>query len=146
MVKHENVLVDWYCMPYYGYSWHSVGGLEHERETTEGSKARLHGGQEFAGRARSSVSKDGSPDLRADSPRFSKVSREEKKVTTNMLKIALVVFLSGVGIWVAIGFRHNHLIEKRVLATETTVENALILTHEDGFKVVSATADHDGNI
>jgi hypothetical protein len=63
-----------------------------------------------------------------------------------MLKIGLVAFLSAVGIWAAIGFWRHRSIEKRVRAAEITIENATVLTPEEGFKVVSATADHEGNV
>ncbi len=63
-----------------------------------------------------------------------------------MLKISLVAFLFGVGIWAVISFRQRHSIEERVHAAEITVEDAMVLTPEDAFKVVSATADHEGNV
>jgi len=67
-------------------------------------------------------------------------------VTTSILKIVLVTFLFAVGIWAVIGVRQRHFIEGRLRVAEITVETAVILTPEDGFKVVSATADHDGNV
>jgi hypothetical protein len=63
-----------------------------------------------------------------------------------MLKITLVAFLSAVGIWTAINVWQHRSIKQRVRAAEVTVENAAVLTPEDGFKVVSATADRGGNI
>jgi hypothetical protein len=61
-------------------------------------------------------------------------------------KIVLVAFLSAVGIWAAVGVWQRHSIEKRVRTAESTVEDAMMLTPEDNFKIISATADREGTI
>jgi hypothetical protein len=67
-------------------------------------------------------------------------------MNTNMLKTFFVAFLTAVGIWAAIGFWQRHSIERRVRVAEETVRQAAIVTDEDGFSIVSATADRAGNV
>ncbi len=49
----------------------------------------------------------------------------------NMLKISLVAFLAGVGVWAAASFWQHRVIAKRVRTVEITVENAVVFTPDE---------------